>query len=174
MANQLIGSLEAGTRLFESKNALVNAALIRYSEKPVALILVSLKNFRSSRKRNNIIGISRIFIAALRFSESSVVIQEQGLARFLRPWHPFSRQPSITLTNPAQITSFHCFRSRRSWISLWRRSTRTWSAFRRPSVAMPRLVGLRQGRVLFDHATADVPADKLRELYHLEESERIG
>lgn len=39
---------------------------------------------------------------------------------------------------------------------------------------VPRLVGLRRGRVLFDLPTAEVPGDELRELYRLEEEDRIG
>lgn len=39
---------------------------------------------------------------------------------------------------------------------------------------LPRLIGLRDGRVHFDLSTADVPADMLTELYRLEEHEPRG
>jgi phosphonate transport system ATP-binding protein len=39
---------------------------------------------------------------------------------------------------------------------------------------LPRLVGLRRGRVQFDLPTAEVPASMLTELYQLEERERVG
>jgi len=39
---------------------------------------------------------------------------------------------------------------------------------------LPRLIGLRRGRVQFDLPTADVPTEMLTELYQLEEQERIG
>ena len=39
---------------------------------------------------------------------------------------------------------------------------------------LPRLVGLRRGRVVFDRAPTEVPEEELAELYRLEENERVG